>query len=64
MIMAKPEKPKGSRQVGSRETTTARVLQAARAYRAANTASKDVATGKLKELGILSSNGKLSKNYS
>ena len=62
--MAKSEKAstRASQKIG-RESQTGRFLAAAKLMKVANTASPDVARSKLKELGILGADGKLSKNY-
>lgn len=46
-----------------RDSSTGQFVQAAARMRKTQTGSADVARSKLKELGILSSNGGLSKNY-
>lgn len=63
--MAKSEKTSSSLsqiKIG-RDSQTGRFLAAAKRMQAANTASPEVARSKLKQLGILGSDGKLSKNY-
>ena len=67
--MAKSEKPASGQSTtltqakAGKDGATGKFLEAAKTYRTANTASKEVATNKLKELGIVTPKGKLSKNY-
>lgn len=64
--MRKSNKAEAAGAEGTRagsDADTRRVVRAAREFIAANTASKEAATDKLKELGILDEDGNLSKNY-
>jgi hypothetical protein len=47
----------------ARQSDTERFVEVAGRMRVTNTASRDVAVGKLKELGILTSDGRLSDKY-
>jgi len=52
-----------SRATAARDADTGQFLLAARHYVSSNTASKEAASRKLKELGISDRSGKLGKNY-
>lgn len=47
-----------------RDADTGVFVEAARTYSSSNSTSKEVAKGKLRELGIVDRHGKLTKNYS
>ncbi len=57
------KKPMGSVVSVVRESSTGQFLAAAKRLKDTNTATPEIARSKLKELGILGKDGKLSKNY-
>jgi hypothetical protein len=60
------EKKRGSSSLGTRvlrDSDTGEFVTAARAYSSSNSASKEIAKTKLKELGIVDSSGKPGKHY-
>jgi hypothetical protein len=60
------DKKKGSSGSGTRvirDVDTGEFLQAAKVYSASNTATREAARSKLKELGISDRSGKLGKHY-
>jgi hypothetical protein len=62
--MSKTRKPVDRPQLPvARDSSTGQFLAAAERMKRANTASPKVARAKLKELGILGADGKLSKHY-
>ncbi len=64
VAMAKSDSAKKTSQVkAARDGSTRQLAAVAQRMKDTNTASPEIARTKLKELGILSGNGKLSKNY-
>ena len=60
---ASPKSPGAKVSKTRGDSSTARFLAAAERLKVANTASPEIARAKLKEMGILDENGKLSENY-